>query len=259
MARPEKNNVEYFPFLCKEGKAMFYLENKYGNDGYATWVKLLRQLAVTNNHWLNLSDPVEMMFLSSKCRVSEEVLTNIIKDLCVLGEFNSDLWNDNKIIFNEKFVESIQEAYKKRSNDCIDLKRLLILLDGLGIRKLDLSTLQGSDNPHSIVDNSIVDKTIKKEIKEEEIIYPDNLKNDAFILKFKEWLEYKKERKNSYKSSKSINSLLKQLSKYNSEFSIKLIDRSMSNSWQGLIFEKTDFEFKNFTKDNPGGSGAKQF
>ena len=43
MARPERNNVDYFPFLCKEGKAMFYIEQKYGNDGYATWIKLLRQ------------------------------------------------------------------------------------------------------------------------------------------------------------------------------------------------------------------------
>lgn len=53
MARPERNNVDYFPFICKEGKAMYYIEQKYNNDGYATWVKLLRQLAVTNYHFLN--------------------------------------------------------------------------------------------------------------------------------------------------------------------------------------------------------------
>ena len=33
MARPERNNVDYFPFLCKEGKAMYYIEKKYKNKG----------------------------------------------------------------------------------------------------------------------------------------------------------------------------------------------------------------------------------
>lgn len=33
MARPQRNNVDYFPFFCKEGKSMFYIEQKYGNDG----------------------------------------------------------------------------------------------------------------------------------------------------------------------------------------------------------------------------------
>ena len=38
MARPERNSVDYFPFLCEEGNKMFYLEETYGNDGFATFV-----------------------------------------------------------------------------------------------------------------------------------------------------------------------------------------------------------------------------
>ena len=56
MARQEQNNVEYFSFLCKEGKAMFYIEHKYGNDGYATWIRILRKLGVTYYHYLKLSE-----------------------------------------------------------------------------------------------------------------------------------------------------------------------------------------------------------
>ena len=26
MARPERNTVDYFPFMCDEGKKMFYIE-----------------------------------------------------------------------------------------------------------------------------------------------------------------------------------------------------------------------------------------
>ena len=45
MARPEKNTVEYFPFICDEGNKMFYIEETYGNDGFATFVKLCDRLA----------------------------------------------------------------------------------------------------------------------------------------------------------------------------------------------------------------------
>ena len=154
MARPEKNNVEYFPFLCKEGKGMYYIENKYGNDGFATWIKILRQLAVTNYHYLNLSDKVEMMFLASKCKVSEEALESIINDLCDLDEFDKNLWIENKIIWSEKFIEHIKEAYLKRKNSCINKKSLLHLLDGLGVRKLNKSINKPKREPLKGVGNT---------------------------------------------------------------------------------------------------------
>ncbi len=261
MARPEKNNVEYFPFLCKEGKAMFYIENKYKNDGYATWVKILRQLAVTNNHWLNLSEPIDIMFLASKCHISEEVLIEIIDDLCKLGEFNTLLWKENRIIFSEKFIENIHDAYKKRSNECIDLNGLLLLLSSLGIRKLDKSESDGSVNPHSISYHIIEKNTISEnkivtaDIKE--IIFPFD--SEEFKKKWEQWILHRQEIKKPYKSIKSQQSALDNLKKYSAEFSIVLITRSMTNGWQGLVFEKTDYEFKNFkhgdtNKGNIGGA-----
>lgn len=163
MARPERNDVDYFPFLCKEGKAMFYIEQTYGNDGYATWVKILRQLAVTNYHFLNLHDRVEFMFLSSKCKVSQEVLQAIINDLCDLGEFHKELWVDNRILFNEKLVGSLKYAYDKRNNNCTTLDSLLTTLDSLGIRKLNKKQSKGVGNPQTKV-NYTKEENIYREI-----------------------------------------------------------------------------------------------
>ena len=66
MARPERNNVDYFPFICEDGNKMFYIEETYGNDGFATFVKLLRELAKTNYHYLDLSKPTTVMFSNNK-------------------------------------------------------------------------------------------------------------------------------------------------------------------------------------------------
>ena len=159
MARPERNNVDYFPFLCKEGKAMFYIEQKYGNDGYATWVKILRQLAVTNYHFLNLNDKVEFMYLASKCKISEQVLENIISDLCEMGEFNSKLWSENRVVWSEKFYENIKDAYLTRKNKCIDLSGLHTHLLSLGVIKPSNGGKNKGNNTHTILDNTISDKT----------------------------------------------------------------------------------------------------
>jgi len=134
MARPERNNVDYFPFLCKEGEVMQYIEHKYGNDGYATWVKILRELAVKNYHHLDLSNNRRLMMLAGKCKITEEKLVEIINDLCEMGEFDKDLWSV-KVLWNQKFVDSIQDAYKKRINPCVTREGVLRIISGYDIEK----------------------------------------------------------------------------------------------------------------------------
>jgi|GEM_PF-1282552 hypothetical protein len=165
----EKNTVDYFPFLCKEGKAMFYMENTYGNDGFATWFKILRQLAVTNYHYLDLGDKMEVMFLSAKCKVSEEKLLKIIQDLVNLGEFDRKLWDNYQLIWCHKFIENIQDAYRKRSNPCVNYDDILRSIDAKRrsidpIRRSEGGTFrsEGGEKEHTILDYTILDNTILK-------------------------------------------------------------------------------------------------
>jgi len=177
MARPERNNVDYFPFYCEDGNKMFYLEETYGNDGFATFVKLLRELAKTNYHYLDLSKPTTLMFLSAKCKISKETLLMIIKDLVELGKFDSVLWNENSIIWCQDFIDSIQDAYNKRNNKCITYDGLLLLLISLGVRKPSKSKSTVPVNPQSK----------EKESKED--------KNKINIPAFDVFLTYAKEQK----------------------------------------------------------------
>lgn len=165
MARPERNNVDYFPFICEDGNKMFYIEETYGNDGFATFVKLLRELAKTNYHYLDLSKPSTMMFLSAKCKVSKEILNSIISDLVDLGKFDKTLWDENKIIWCQDFIDSIQDAYSKRNNKCITLDSLRALLTSLGVLKQGKLPTKGGVKPQSIVEDSIEDETKPKENK----------------------------------------------------------------------------------------------
>ena len=158
MARPERNTVDYYPHLVGEGKKMYFIDKKYGNDGYATWFKILDKLAVTEYHYLNLNKEEEVMFLASKCNITEDRLISIITDLVKLGKFDKEMW-DFKIIWDQSFIDSIQEAYKKRNNNCISLTGLRILLTGLGILKVIENPLKVSVKTQTIEEYSKVKKS----------------------------------------------------------------------------------------------------
>jgi hypothetical protein len=198
MARPQKNTVSYFPLDCESGKKMFYIEETYGNDGFATFIKILQELARSEYHYLDLSKKTTLMFLSSKCKVSIIVLESIINDLSEMNKFDNDLWNNDKIIWCQDFIDSIQDAYLKRKNKCIDKKGLLILLDCLGVRKLNkLHLKQGyciennTNNTQSILDNNKEDKTKENKIKtkfnfREKLLdygFKENLVNDWMLIR----------------------------------------------------------------------------
>ena len=163
MARKERNNIDYFPHSVTHGKKMFYLRDKFNNDGYAVWFMLLEELGKAEYHYLDLEDDIQLMYLSSQFKVSELMLNEIIETLVRFEEFDKQLWNDDKILFNEKFNENISDAYKKRNNNCVDKDSLLLLLQSKG-RKLSSKSnpkqskgnLEGDGNPQRIVKDSKV-------------------------------------------------------------------------------------------------------
>jgi hypothetical protein len=128
MARTARNNVDYFPHEAIHGKKMFIIENTYGNDGYAVWFKMLEQLGKNDYHYINIKDDMQKLYLASVFKVSEELMVKIITDLAKIGAVNKDLFEDHGIIFSEKFVESIEDAYKRRNNNCVTLKHLCLHL-----------------------------------------------------------------------------------------------------------------------------------
>jgi hypothetical protein len=169
MARPERNEVDYFPHFVNHGKKMFYLRSKFKNDGYAVWFILLEQLGKTNHHFLDLSDKIQLMFLSSECMVSEFTLTEIINLLVDFEEFDKALWDDEKILFSQKFNDNILDAYKKRNNSCVDVNSLREILTAKGRLKPSKNTPKPRKSnsevpvkPHRIEEDSIEEDSIEE-------------------------------------------------------------------------------------------------
>jgi hypothetical protein len=112
MARPSKNTVDYFPHDCIHGKTLFIIEQRYGNDGYAFWFKLLENLGSVEGHYLDMDDPVHNEFLRSKTRCEDGFIDDICSLLAKLGAIDKDLWG-NRIIWSQNFVDRVSDVYTK--------------------------------------------------------------------------------------------------------------------------------------------------
>ncbi|MAX51608.1 MAG: hypothetical protein CMH22_06470 [Methylophaga sp.] len=126
MAREQRHDVDYFPHDCNHGRKMFYIETKYGNDGYAVWFKLLERLGSANYHFIDLEETTNWMFIIAFLKVEESTLKEILSDLAKLGAINQNLYENHQIIYSEKLVKSVEDAYKKRKSQPLSIDEILV-------------------------------------------------------------------------------------------------------------------------------------
>ena len=224
--RKDKNIVDYFPHFCIPGKTLFILESKFGHLGYSVWFKSLELLGSTDNHYIDLRDDTDLLFLISKLKTTESDLIEIYDLMAKLGAIDSYFWS-KKIIYSENFIKNIEDVYKRRSNSCM--------------HKCDLCKhLRFSCGKN---DNKCGQKLTKEsKVKETKVKEPLNYYNIKKAI-WDSWVKYKSEQfKFKYKSLESeqlaINNLVK-LSGNNEINAGKIVQQSISNGWKGL------FEMKN--------------
>jgi hypothetical protein len=120
MARPPKlQRVDYFPHMCNHGgKTLYILEQKFGNDGYTFWFKLLEKLGGTVGHTLDLTDAIEWELIQARARVTSDRAEDIMTLLVRLDAIDQDLWNKSRIVWCQNLVDNLAEVYRKRNTPC---------------------------------------------------------------------------------------------------------------------------------------------
>ena len=116
MARPQKRTVDYFPHHCSHGKTMFIIEQKFGNDGYAFWFKLLEMLGRNDGHVIDVRNEAEWEYLISVTRVDDQTCEDILNLLAKLQAIDPELC-ENRIIWCQNFVDGIKDAYRYRTSE----------------------------------------------------------------------------------------------------------------------------------------------
>jgi hypothetical protein len=72
MARPERHDVDYFPFFAKRGKTLNILQSKYGLEGIGFFTNLMRFLALTPDHYYCIKEEYDKLKFFAETGINDE-------------------------------------------------------------------------------------------------------------------------------------------------------------------------------------------
>lgn len=123
MANKLKETVPYFPFFVADGRTFFILKKRYGALGIGYFTELLRLLARTPGHVFSMRDDFDrerlVDFIGSKeYPVTEILMFEFLDILATSGKIDAEFWHKKRIIVSADFLETLQEAYRRRKAEC---------------------------------------------------------------------------------------------------------------------------------------------
>lgn len=125
MARPERRDVDYFPFYVKDGKTLFILESKYGCKGTGFFTNVMRLLCRTPDHHLQIKTTSDRIYFFAQVKCDEETGVDMLNIMSETGKLHPELWVSASVIFSQSLLDSIADAYKKRINPMITVDEVI--------------------------------------------------------------------------------------------------------------------------------------
>lgn len=173
MARPTKNNAEYFTHDAdmRNDVKVKALRRKFGHTGYAVWCYLLESLTDTDFFEIDYTD-IDNELLAADYEVSPEQLTDIVEYCCRINLLQRN--EDGTRLFSEAHKRRFAGLLSKRERDRERLAATIAKRNEAKNRHIAAKSIDNEgnrgDNPHSKVKESKGEKSIVEESKD--IIYP---------------------------------------------------------------------------------------
>jgi hypothetical protein len=128
MSRPERHDVDYFPFLAKDGRTLFILESKYECKGTGFFTNVLRFLSLQPDHHFSIADPSDRMYFFSKLKCDESAAEDMLSLMAMTGKLDAGLF-ELGVVVCEDLLKTISDAYRKRSNNIITIDEIRSFYD----------------------------------------------------------------------------------------------------------------------------------
>jgi hypothetical protein len=172
MARPDRHDVDYFPFFAKRGKTLNILQSKYGLEGIGFFTNLMRFLALTPDHYYCIKEEYDKLNFFAEIGITEEEKGIAMIELMVkTGKLDQMLWENHKVIACEAFLESLEDAYKRRSNEIITIDEIRAIFENVDINPVNVD-IKDTETPENTENDDNKPQTKVKYSKEKKSKYP---------------------------------------------------------------------------------------
>ena len=202
-------------------KCMLLIED-LGLEGYGAFWVLIEYLRDQPDYKCSLSI---LRVLARKYNTTEPVLKNVVKN------YNLFVIDNESFFFSESLINRMLPLEEKRE------KARIAAESRWGKCERNADAMQ----THSECNANLMPKREEKKIEEKNNknkSYDLSFVDNKFLEVFNTWLEYKKERKENYKSEKSIKMTYDKLvreSNNNPDAATQMVENSIGSNWKGFF------------------------
>lgn len=256
MGRKFKEGLDYFELDCQIDDKIKLIQAEYGLKGFAVVVKLFQRIYGERGYYCEWNDDTILLFMSDNGLDSEnKTLIQGITDACIRrGLFSETLYKEYGILTSHGIQERYINAVSRRES--VKMEKAYLLVDvvknNISVDRKAINVNRNKGNvdrkEQSREEKSREDKEKKLEKKattqvrgvtamkliEERQFSPE------VTAALKDWIMYKREKRQGYKVS-GFRALLtqaeKMIAKYGDQAVADIIVQSMSNGYQGIVWE----------------------
>ena len=159
MARPQRNDCDYFPFFVKQGKTFSLLRHRWPLEGIGFFTELCILLTRTPNHHIRVESDIDFEYVLGDMGCSVERANEIMNLLTATGKVHKNLWENHRVIVIPDLLKSLEYAYEKRASKIISVEEIGIMYTETPVSGAD--TVVSGDNPGSFTPE-VKERILKK-------------------------------------------------------------------------------------------------
>jgi hypothetical protein len=252
MARPIKYSLEYFPLDVDifDDEKVIPVSSEYGAQGDAVMIRILCSI-YRNGYYIECSESF-LYKIAKQTSVSHDIVKGVVEGLVKWNFFHTGVYSARNVITSAGIQKRWSEAVRKRVISTENLPYWIDEAEGENELMAEETQLMAEETPS----NDIETTQKKREEKKEKEINKEKGFLEFIPGDFREpintWLSYKKQRRESYKTEKSLLACyenLFELSRGSPVLAMKIVKKSMANNWAGL-FPLNQNELKNDNSSN---------
>lgn len=126
MGRHHKLTLDFFlhDAVASSDRKIRYISKKHGNDGYATYFRLLEMLCREEGIQVSIGSEFDAEVIAEDCHLRDAAhFYRIIQDCVECGLFDKQLWEGERVIFSHGLFKRYESRLQERKQDAERKKR----------------------------------------------------------------------------------------------------------------------------------------
>lgn len=275
-----KEGIDSFLLDCHTNENISEIEALFGIKGFALIVRLWQKIYSEKGYYCEWLERSPLLFLSSWFGGNSGVELNFIKEVVEaalrIGIFDAGLYEKYSILTSEGIQKRYFDVVKRRTELTVISEYLLVSVDNFkgNVNRNSNSVCRNVKNACRN-DTSKVKESKVKESKEKSIecvrtpapkpsiksLVDETDFSEELKSAIRDWASYKTEKRQSYKETgfrKLLTEISNRVEIHGEKAVIEVIDLSMSNNWQGIIWDRIK-EVEKATNSDSGYGDLSRF